>query len=615
MVESMSKFSFLVYHKEYDSFLTKLRELGLVHVVHKQTGTLEDGSDLQNKLQLSSRYERIIKDMTSILKEDMEFCKPAQENCDASGKLKAYENFLDEKGKIQQRRAVVQKEIERMSVWGEFNWENVYALKDAGYIVRFFTTPLRTFDEKWIEEFNAIVINQVGSQVYFITITPSGDVVDMENCERVRLPEESLSLLKSALSQEDENAFVNEKETKDLCIDWFLSLKEAYRLHLEDIDYTKVILNSEGTAENKLFLLEGWIPTANEKEAFEFLDSNGYYYVSEKVQRDEPAPIKLKNNKFARLFHPITELYELPNYGETDLTPFFAPFYVMFFGLCLGDSGYGLLLTIIGLIGYYKVKGPMKSYMALLSILGAGTIVFGFISGTFFGIELLKVDWPWIQKLKAIMLDPNQLFNLSLIVGAIQIIFGMFIKAVSQTRRFGFFNALSAWGWFITIVGCGGTFAAEKFLHLDPAVAIILYCVCGGLGSIGIFLFNKMKRNVFINVGAGLWDSYNMATGLLGDILSYVRLFALGISGAVLGLVFDDLAMQMKGSIPVIGFIIPLIVLLFGHSMNIFMAGLGAFVHPMRLTFVEFYKNAGFEGGGKKYTPFAQRKKEEDEIL
>lgn len=133
-----------------------------------------------------------------------------------------------------------------------------------------------------------------------------------------------------------------------------------------------------------------------------------------------------------------------------------------------------------------------------------------------------------------------------------------------------------------------------------------MYVVAGVAGSF-IFLFNNLKRNIFINIGAGLWDTYNTATGLLGDTLSYIRLFALGISSAVLGLVFNDLAVNMSGDIPVVKQLVMLIILLFGHSVNLFMAGLGSFVHPMRLTFVEFYKNAGFEGGGKKYQPFRRR--------
>jgi len=125
-----------------------------------------------------------------------------------------------------------------------------------------------------------------------------------------------------------------------------------------------------------------------------------------------------------------------------------------------------------------------------------------------------------------------------------------------------------------------------------------------GIAALGIFPFNNPKGNIFMNIGAGLWDSYNMITGFAGDLLSYIRLFALGLSSAILGLVFNQLAMNLSPDVPVVGQLVFVIILLFGHGLNIFMATLGALVHPMRLTFVEFYKNAGFIGGGKEYKPF-----------
>ena len=119
-----------------------------------------------------------------------------------------------------------------------------------------------------------------------------------------------------------------------------------------------------------------------------------------------------------------------------------------------------------------------------------------------------------------------------------------------------------------------------------------------------ILPLNNLGRNVFMNFGSGLWNTYNMITGRLGELLSYIRVFALGISSAILGLVFNSLAVQMSGDIPVLNILIMVVILVIGHSINIFMSGLGAFVHPLRLTFVEFYKNDGFTGGGKKYEPF-----------
>jgi V/A-type H+-transporting ATPase subunit I len=147
---------------------------------------------------------------------------------------------------------------------------------------------------------------------------------------------------------------------------------------------------------------------------------------------------------------------------------------------------------------------------------------------------------------------------------------------------------------------------------LSPELTKYLTLGFVAAGGLCVLLLNNLKRNPLVNIGAGLWDTYNMVTGLLGDVLSYIRLFALGLSGSVMGLVFNDLALTMGGDIeiPVVSQLVAIVILLFGHSINIFIAVLGSFVHPMRLTFVEFYKNAGFEGGGKKYRPFAKYKEE-----
>jgi V/A-type H+-transporting ATPase subunit I len=124
-----------------------------------------------------------------------------------------------------------------------------------------------------------------------------------------------------------------------------------------------------------------------------------------------------------------------------------------------------------------------------------------------------------------------------------------------------------------------------------------------GLSGVLIFLLNSPGINVFLRIGSGIWDSYNVITGVFGDLLSYIRLFALGISSGILGFVFNDISLPLL-SVPYVGWLFFIIVLLIGHSINIFMATLGGFVHPMRLTFVEFYKNAGFTGGGIEYKPF-----------
>ena len=237
--------------------------------------------------------------------------------------------------------------------------------------------------------------------------------------------------------------------------------------------------------------------------------------LSEQTEQDNP-PILLKNNKFARLFEFIGELYSLPNYREIDLTPFFAPFFVLFFGFCLGDAGYGLLLLLGITIYKFKAKPAIKPILSLAQWLGISTVIMGIVGGTFFGIQLLDVQVPWMEKMKAYMLDSQQLFNLALIVGAVQIIFGMFLKVANQWKQHGFAAALSTIGWLVLILGEGICYwLSTKGYAMDVPMYVV-----GAVAGLLIFVFNNVRRNVFINIGAGLWDSYNMVTGLLGDTLS-----------------------------------------------------------------------------------------------
>jgi len=305
----------------------------------------------------------------------------------------------------------------------------------------------------------------------------------------------------------------------------------------------------------------------------------------------------------------LGELYSLPKYGELDLTPFFAPFYMIFFGFCLGDAGYGILMAIASLALKSRVPKELKQALGLVFYLGLSTIFFGIIGGTFFGIPLYETSLPVYSTLAADLeargTDINNLlFYLSLVLGGIQIIFGLFLKAINETRQYGWKLAIGTMGWIVLLVGSVILLLTGQLTAVESAVLRPFWYILLGISGTMILLLNNLTRNVFMNLGVGLWDSYNMVTGILGDLLSYIRLFALGISSAILGFVFNSLAVSMSGNIPVLSILIMVIILVIGHGINLFMSGLGSFVHPMRLTFVEFYKNAGFSGGGKKYNPF-----------
>ncbi len=211
-----------------------------------------------------------------------------------------------------------------------------------------------------------------------------------------------------------------------------------------------------------------------------------------------------------------------------------------------------------------------------------------------------------LENIKSYFFDSNKMLVLSLILGAVQIVFGMCIKVVNITHQEGFRNALSLVGWLILILGLLIRQGLVSAGVLPKGETIVLYSILG-VSCLLIFFLNDLKTNVFVRIGKGLWDVYGMATGIFGDLLSYIRLFALGISSSILGIVINNVAMSILG-IPYIGPLLFVVFLVIAHLGNIAISSLGAFVHPMRLTFVEFYKNAGFKGGGKQYKPFAEKR-------
>lgn len=630
MIVPMRKLSLLIFYRDYQAFLGELREKGVVHIHENKKRSAED-EELKHKFAVIKRIGEMIKQLSKRIPETKETFTELLERwsqaMEPKEKLFFYQQvfyagdrlkeesevteldlltFLENQFKrmehIDQQIASLEKEGMIYEPWGDLPDEQIGGLQRAGWDLRFFTVPDRKYLPEWEDKYNAFIINQDKGQKYFVTVLPR-EVEEYPEADVVSFPQMSAEQIRqqvAGLKTEKETVAENLKKIAAFSVEYLKDLKVRI---CEDTDTLKVKDAAMTLLEDKVIALEGWVPEAIAADTDHWLADKGVAYELEIPTEQDNPPILLKNNKFARLFEFIGELYSLPNYREIDLTPFFAPFFVLFFGFCLGDAGYGLLLLLGITIYKFKAKPAIKPILSLAQWLGISTVIMGIVGGTFFGIQLLDVQVPWMEKMKAYMLDSQQLFNLALIVGAVQIIFGMFLKVANQWKQHGFAAALSTIGWLVLILGEGICYwLSTKGYAMDVPMYVV-----GAVAGLLIFVFNNVRRNVFINIGAGLWDSYNMVTGLLGDTLSYIRLFALGISSAVLGLVFNDLAMNMSPDVPGVKQLVMLIILLFGHSVNLFMAGLGSFVHPMRLTFVEFYKNAGFEGGGKKYRPYKKR--------
>ena len=587
MITQMKKYTFLVFHREYEAFLEQLREAGVVHVTEKAAGMAED-EHLQALLAKADATRKLI----------------------AQG---APDQLLQEKAALEQRIAATQKEADKMAVWGDFSAERIEDLKQAGYTLRYFTCSKKSFQEEW-----GIVVAEQGGTLYFVQVTSSDDeAMRLLGDETSVCQEQQLSAKSAADLMKDveglNGLLVAQNARIELWAKENIPALEAKLIELkQQIDWQRVTLNTDSEADGSLKILEGFCPADQAPKLNELLAKQEVYYQEEDPQVEDNTPIKLRNNKFTQLFESLTGMYGWPNYNEYDPTPILAPFFLLFFALCMGDCGYGIMLMIVGLliakkklnIAMFEGLGP------IITVLGVGTTVVGFFLGTFMGFDLYAAEWV-PQVLKNVMIKGSvsvagMTYDLQMVmalgIGVFHICLAMVVKAICSTQQLGFKENIANWAWTLLIVGglivtiLGMTvLPQEVFKWTIIAVAVV--------SALGIYVFNTPGRNPLINIGSGLWDTYNMATGILGDVLSYIRLYALGLAGGKLGEAFNTLGDMVLGD-SIVSWVPFVLIFAIGHVLNLAMSALGAFVHPLRLTFVEYFKNAGYEGKGTLYQPF-----------
>ena len=579
MITQMKKYTFLVFHREYDTFLEQLREVGVVHVTEKAAGLAED-AHLQELLAKADNARKLI----------------------AQG---APDQLLQEKTALESRIAATQKEVNKMAIWGDFSAERIAQLKEAGYTLRYFTCPKKLFQEEW-----GIVVAEQGAMVYFVQVNNADDAP--EGCQEQYLNEKSAADLQKDVEGLNGLLVAQNARIELWAKENIPALENELNELQQQIDWKRVTLNTASEADGSLKVLEGFCPIDQVAALDAMLQKQEVYYQAEDPTAEDNTPIKLRNNKFTQLFESLTGMYGWPNYGEFDPTPILAPFFLLFFAMCMGDCGYGILLIIIGLliakkklnIAMFEGLGP------IITVLGVGTTVVGFFLGTFMGIDLYNAEWV-PQALKNVMIKGNVMgydiqMVLAICIGVFHICLAMVVKAICYTKQFGFKENIATWGWLLLVVG-GLIVAILGLTVLPENVFQWALIAVGAVSALAIYIFNTPGRNPLINIGAGLWDTYNMATGILGDVLSYIRLYALGLAGGMLGAAFNNLGLMVMGGttegatwqwLPFV------LILVLGHVLNLAMSALGAFVHPLRLSFVEYFKNAGYEGKGTLYQPF-----------
>ena len=616
MISKMIRYDIVLYAGEQERFINELRELGLVDITTSGWEPSENDRSVLLSIEAHNKAVEYLKDFS----KSSEYDANAQLFANGEEAYEAYVAAREERTRLQQEMARLQKLADDIAPWGRYSEEDITKLAERGVTLRYFTTQPSVFDkmlDEWSETMTISEIARTQSTVYFVVVATDSSAVVVDGQE-VRLPSKDSEALKAEIAELAQAnkaldaTFSRAAASVELIEDSAATIKEQ-------LQGLKVDATAQREADGELIVLEGWAEADTAEKVDKMLEEYpNLVFMKRDATIDDEAPVKLKNNKFAKLFELIGAMYSLPKYGTLDLTAIFGPFYMLFFAICLCDAGYGLILLLVGLALLKKGGAGMRQAAWLSIVCSSATVAFGFYANSFFGMTIS--DFLPIHQ-DSLLNFQEDFFSISLALGVFQILVGMAINIWMKSKLFGFTSTFGLLGWFIILLSGSLAVGLPMFGLTIPgfdASSPIFYGALG-LGAVLMLLLNNVKRNPLINIGAGLWDTYNNITGLLSDVLSYIRLFAIGLSGGVLAQVFNSLAMGLSGLsegiagsawyVVVLQIVAASIILLIGHGINLFMSAISSFVHPMRLTFVEFYKNAGFEMGQRSFEPIRKMNK------
>ena len=588
----MTKYNFILMSGDVEAFLKKLQGVGVVDITRSTKPVDEKSETLSSKAGNYRKALSLLKDVTPAEFADKTYGDLAENVI----------NTVNEREMMESQLAQLHKDMEERLPWGQFDVKNFKKLEERGLKLHFYKVKSSNFDPEWKENYALSEISNDGTNTYFVVVS------DDENYEfplkEMPAPDSDCTAIEKKINElqyeiEKKYRLLAELKCHEKDIQKELDkTMSKLDLHLAHISGTKA-------AEDYITVFEGFAPKDTEASLHELLDKEEVLYLAEDAQVADNPPIKLKNNKFVSMFELLTDMYGRPKYDEFDPTVFISIFFMLFFAFCMGDAGYGLVLILVG----FLLKKAMPKLVPLVVTLGAATTVIGLLFHTFFSTDMLT--WSCIPDAVKKCMLPSQIAGydgtmiLAIIVGIVHICLAMVVKTYQATKTKGFANSLGTWGWSLLIVGgvIVGGLALIGVMNSDTTKWVII--IIGILSALGIFFLNDLHRNPLMNFGSGLWETYNTATGLLGDVLSYLRLYALGLAGAKLGEAFNAIGLQALGDGGA-GWIAFILIVIIGHTLNVAMCVLGAFVHPLRLNFLEFFKNSGYEGSGRKYNPLSE---------
>lgn len=594
MIVRMKRVTIVIKSSWLDDVLNTIGEIGVVHlqpVTPTENNTI---AELKEKIQLMGKAvsiipEKFVKDSPPSFNEEDGFILAKQ-----------LLGFNEEVKHLKEEIGMLETECERLKVWGRFDPEEINKLKDAGILIRLFRCHKKELS-KIPEKLNINIISGDKSNIYFAVISKEKDLnIPLEEIE---VPVSGMDEIESTIKEKSAHLQHKQNEMSNL-------YDKSPAIGRDLIKYRGALDYEEAKAgmgrEDEISYLRGFCPESATESVREMAGKKGWAVLIEEPLHDDPVPTLLKHSRWTRIFQPVMNFIGVtPGYREFDTNGIFLIFFSIFFAMIIGDGGYGAVFLIATYIAGRFYKNISREKIILFYLLSITTIIWGGVTGMWFGVEgisrLPVLNEMIIPSLYSYTQESeSNIIRLCFLIGAIQLSLARIWAAVGLYPSL---TALSQTGWAALV---WGIYFIVRFLLLNEELSIFAFFLVGYWVGM-LILFEGQRGDGFVK---GLFRgmitlpiSAVTGIGCLSDIISYIRLFAIGLATREVAIAFNNMAGDI-GFSEIKSIIIAICILIFGHTINILLGAMSVLVHGIRLNLLEFSNHLNIQWSGITYRPF-----------
>ncbi len=607
MIEKMKMVHIVTSNSGKQEMLKGLRDIGVMHLAEKQSADRE----ITDRFQTLSRTAMALRDYAEPKQKGSEEILSEEEFKEMyAGVLDA----MDRKSVFTQEISAAKTEIDRISPWGDFSVEELADLKRKGFDFHFYRLGDKEFQAAVADEnVQLIRLSSIDKQN---TVAILGTLPSEIQATEFVLPERSMSNLQKDIELSEEGIKECDETLKAASI-YDSSFKAEMVKVQNEVTFSEAEATTEG--DEDFVWLSGYIPESDIEVFKNMAAEKGCAWSIEDVaEDDEKIPTKVKYNKVSNLIKPVFDILGiLPGYREQDISIWFFLFFILFFAMIIGDGGYGALILIGTIVIHLKQK-KITNVTFLLYVLSVATLIWGAVTGTWFGMESAME----VPALKALVIPSlatypeyfgltstttqNAIMKFSFSIGAIQMALGSILSIKKKIAEKDL-SWVANLGWTIAIIAMY-LLALNLVIH-DPIPLVPVFIMIG-VAFVMVVLFGGMAPDKTFGEGlksglGGAFTAFLDTISCFGNVMSYIRLFAVGMAGVAISQSFNGIAASMTGPMMILG----VVVVLIGHALNLVMCFLSVVVHGVRLNVLEFSGQAGLEWTGIPYEPFEESTK------